>query len=77
MIDQQVTAQPRQPYGKGAFPGSETLQGPEYPQEDFLRQILCFLVGPHKPVADGVHTPGMDLDQILPGGLFAPQAPLD
>src|SRR5271156_2301258 len=77
MIDQQVSRQTRQPYRERSFPRTETLQILEHPDEYILRQILRFGVAIGEPVTDGVHSPGMQLYQVLPGGVVAPQASLN
>lgn len=77
MVDQQVARQPPQPHGKGALAGAEILERAEHPQKDFLRQILGVLVGAGKTVGDGVHAPRMRPDQVVPGGRFPAEAPLD
>ena len=77
MVDQQIPAQPRKPYRKRTLPGPEALERAEHAQKNFLRQVLRFMVRAGEAVADRVHTPGMDLHQVLPGGLLAAQAALD
>ena len=77
MIDQQIPRQPRKPHGKGTFAGAKTFERPEHAQENVLGEILRLLIRAGEAVADRVHTPGMDLHQILPGGLLAAQAALD
>src|SRR5262249_30201934 len=57
-----------------AFPGAEAFERPEHPQEDVLSEVLSLLIRAGKPVTDRVHTPGMDLHQVLPGGLLPAQA---
>ena len=77
MIDQQITRQPRKPYGKRTFARSEALERPKDAQENVLGEVLRLMIRAGEPVANRVHTPGMDLYKILPGGLLASQAPLD
>ena len=77
MIDQQITRQPGKPHRKRTFAGPEAFERPEHAQEDFLGQVLGLVIRAGEPVTDRVHTPGMDFDQVLPGGLLASQAPLD
>ena len=54
MIDQQVTAQPRQPGDERALRRAVALERPEHAQEDILCKILRLGVAPGETVAQTV-----------------------
>src|SRR5437867_5726582 len=77
MIDQKVTAQPRQPRDERAFRRAVTLERPKHAQENVLRQILRLGVAPGEAVAQPVDPARVQPDQFLPTGRITAQAPFD
>ena len=57
--------------------GTKTAQGFVNAQEHVLGEILRFVITAGKPVADGVDTFGMRLDELFPGALLSRQAALN
>src|SRR5689334_10229013 len=71
MIDEKVTGQARQPGRKGSLRRAKRFDGPKYAEKDLLRQVLGFRTAVREPVAEPVHSAGVQPHQLFPGGFIA------